>query len=172
MVGMLDGRFERVRFVGRVGLVSVGMVEDRIGGIADTLMRWEEVVGTGRVVGQTLIVAVSVRTVYGFVVEERLWDREDETVRAAETVEVGIETALEHWVVANLEHWLVVVSFIDAERGFPNLVVGYKIFAEQIPAEVALLHSHMIVELAVHRGSVEVVPLTVLKVPHSPCVLL
>ncbi len=52
-----------------------------------------------------------------------------------------------------------------------NLVAGYKIAVEQIP-EVALLHSHMAVELAAHRGLAEVVPWTVPKVPHSPCVLL
>ncbi len=34
----------------------------------------------GRVVGRTLIGAVFVRMVYGFVAEEMLWDREDETV--------------------------------------------------------------------------------------------
>ncbi len=39
VVDMSDGRFEMVRFVGRMGSVFVGGFEDRTGGIVGTLMR-------------------------------------------------------------------------------------------------------------------------------------
>ena len=63
------------------------------------------------------------------------------------------------------------VGFVDVERVILDLVAGYRIVVEQIP-EVALLHSHMVVESAVHRRLAEVEPWTVPKAPRSPCVLL
>lgn len=50
-------------------------------------------------------------------------------------------------------------------------VVDCKTFGEEIP-EVALLHSRMVVALAVHRKPAEAVPLTVQGVPRSPFELL
>jgi len=104
VVGGAAGRFDGV-VAGRMALVfvEVEVVEVPIAGIVDTLMRMEGVVGIGRVVEQRLIVGAFDRMVYGFGVEERPLDRGDEIAEAAGFVEVGIDTALVHWVVAYLE---------------------------------------------------------------------
>lgn len=78
MVGSLDVRSEGA-VVGRIVLTFVEWVEGRIVETVDTLTK-KEVVGTGRVVGRTLIVGVFDRMVCDSGVEEILWGREAEIV--------------------------------------------------------------------------------------------
>jgi hypothetical protein len=92
----------------RKGLVFVEEGEDRIGGIAGTLMRREGVVvGMGPAVGWTMIVVVVFgRTVCDSEVEGRLSDTGDEIAGVVAVVEVGIGRALDRWVVVNLDYQL------------------------------------------------------------------
>jgi hypothetical protein len=77
--------------------VEVEGPEGRIGGIEDTLMKREGVVvGIGLVVGRRSIGGAFGRMVCGSGVEEMLWGREDGIAVVVETVEVGIEMALDH----------------------------------------------------------------------------
>ena len=91
--------------VGRKAFGCVETVEGRLVATVDTLTRREEVAGIGRVEGRMSIVEVFDRMGCDSGVEERLWGRDDETVWAAELVEVDIETALEHWGALNLDYW-------------------------------------------------------------------
>jgi len=52
-------------------------------------------------------------------------------------------------------------------RVISHLVVERKTFVEESLEEVALLHSRIVVGVAVHRLPAEVVPLTVQGVPRS-----